>query len=83
MVYGRTGDSDEITEPQSRAMTLESPPGPDGVARYAGGAELGSPGPFGYTVRALPYHRLLANPAELGLVTMPVGPAGMDTGDLR
>ncbi len=83
VVYGRTGDSDEITEPQRRTMTLESPPGPDGVARYAGEAELGSPGPFGYTVRALPYHPLLAHPAELGLVTLPVGPAGMDTGDLR
>ena len=45
--------------------------------------ELGRPGPFGYTVRMLPSHPLLASPADLGLVVYPEGPAGMSSGDLR
>jgi len=51
--------------------------------RYVGEAELGRPGPFGYTVRVLPRHPLLAVPAELGLITLPTAPAGMTNGDLR
>ena len=53
------------------------------VARYAGQVELGGPGPFGYTVRVLPQHPLLATPAELGLLAVPDAPAGMTNGDLR
>jgi len=64
-------------------MRLDGTIGPDGVARYAGSAELGEPGPFGYTVRVLPEHRLLAGSAELGLVTLPGAPTGMVNGDLR
>jgi starch phosphorylase len=48
-----------------------------------GSAQLGQPGPFGYTIRVLPEHRLLSGPAELGLVTFPGVPAGMVNGDLR
>ena len=53
------------------------------MARYTGAAELGQPGPFGYTVRVLPRHPLLAGPAELGLVAVPGAPTGMVNGDLR
>jgi starch phosphorylase len=83
VVYGRVGDDDEILGPDCNALTVEGPPGEDGVARYAGEAELGRPGPFGYTVRVVPQHPLLASSAELGLVTLPQTPAGMTTGDLR
>jgi starch phosphorylase len=83
VVYGRVGDDDEILGPDCNELTVEGPPGEDGVARYAGEAELGRPGPFGYTVRVMPRHRLLASPAELGLVTLPEVPVGMTTGDLR
>ena len=48
-----------------------------------GKAELGRPGPFGYTLRVVPRHRLLASAAEMGLVTLPEAPAGLTTGDLR
>jgi glycogen phosphorylase len=34
-------------------------------------------------VRVLPSHQLMANRAELGLVTAPDAPAGMTNGDLR
>ena len=82
VVFGRAGDSDEIVDPARSELTLDGAV-TDGVARYAGSAELGQPGPFGYTVRVLPHHRLLAGPAELGLVTVPGAPSGMVNGDLR
>ena len=82
-VYGRVGDSDEIIDPVRSPLRSDGTTGPDGTARYIGEAELGKPGPFGYTVRVLPSHPLLAGPAELGLVAMPDAPAGMVNGDLR
>ncbi len=83
VIYGRTGDDDEIADPVRAELDLESPPGSDSVAWYCGDAVLGQPGPFGYTVRVLPKHPLLAAPAEMGLVAVPVAPAGMVSGDLR
>jgi starch phosphorylase len=81
-VCGRVGDDDEIVEPETSPLTLCEPPA-DGIARYAGEARLGRPGPFGYTVRVVPCHLLLATEAEMGLVTYPDAPAGMTNGDLR
>jgi len=90
VVYGAAGEEDEIIDPAFTDLTLD----PEGAgagssvrasatARYVGEARLGRPGPFGYTVRVLPRHPLLAGPAEMGLVTVPVAPAGMVNGDLR
>jgi starch phosphorylase len=79
VVYGRLGDDDEFTEPSYVTLAAdESSPG-----RFSGSVELHQPGPFGYTVRVLPSHPLLASRADLGLVTYPDAPAGMSTGDLR
>ncbi len=83
VVYGPAGDQDEIIAPQLRALELEEPPADGSVARFAGQAELGRPGPFGYTVRVLPSHPLLSSTAEMGLVTFPAATAGMSNGDLR
>jgi starch phosphorylase len=83
VVYGPAAESDEITSPSRSVLTLDGEVGTDGVARFSGAAELGQPGPFGYTVRVLPSHSLLSGPAELGLVTLPDAPAGMVNGDLR
>jgi starch phosphorylase len=85
VIYGPAGDSDEILSPVRRplALDVDGRSAPDGVVRYVGEAELGEPGPFGYTVRALPSHPLLSNPAELGLVSVPAATAGMVNGDLR
>jgi glycogen phosphorylase len=79
LVYGRIGDDDEFTDPSYVTLAAdESSPG-----RFSGSVELAQPGPFGYTVRVLPSHPLLASRADLGLVTYPDAPAGMSTGDLR
>jgi starch phosphorylase len=84
VVYGPAGDDDEIRDPAFADLELEGEPaGGSAVARYAGEAELGRPGPFGYTVRVLPRHPLLAEPAEMGLIALPTAPAGMTNGDLR
>ncbi|HEY2640629.1 MAG TPA: alpha-glucan family phosphorylase [Streptosporangiaceae bacterium] len=83
VVYGRAGDSDEIIDPVRSPLRLDGAAGNDGAARYVGEAELGKPGPFGYTVRVLPCHPLLSGPAELGLVALPDAPTGMVNGDLR
>jgi glycogen phosphorylase len=80
-VYGRPGEDDELTSPAYSAL---SPVSDDGaLVRYSGEVPLGRPGAFGYTVRVLPRHPLLASRAELGLVTYPQAPAGMTNGDLR
>jgi starch phosphorylase len=78
------GDDDPPQTPpdHGRAARPPVPPGPV-VVRYSGEVPLDRPGPFGYTVRVLPWHPLLDSRAELGLVTYPQAPPGMTNGDLR
>jgi starch phosphorylase len=83
VVCGRVNEDDEISEPVTSPLSPDPAAPGDGAARYVGQAPLGRPGPFGYTVRVVPHHRLLASTAELGLVTYPDAPAGMTNGDLR
>ncbi|WP_329567736.1 alpha-glucan family phosphorylase [Kitasatospora sp. NBC_01266] len=82
-VSGSVDESDLIRDAQTQ--TLKPVGGPDlaGCQRYEGTLELGRTGPFGYTVRVLPNHPLLASAAELGLVVLPAESAGMDAGVLR
>jgi starch phosphorylase len=82
-VYGPTGDDDEISSPAFTGLELEEEPEGGSAARYSGEVELGRPGAFGYTVRVLPRHPMLASPAEMGLITLPDAPTGMTNGDLR
>ena len=82
VVYGRLGDDDELVDPSYVTLTADDSAQPPHT-RFSGAVELGQPGPFGYTVRVLPSHPLLASRADLGLVTYPDAPAGMSTGDLR
>jgi starch phosphorylase len=83
VVYGRPGDDDEITSPSFAELVPDTGSSDEGPLRYTGSVELGQPGPFGYTVRVLPRHPLLASRAEMGLVTYPDAPAPMTNGDLR
>jgi starch phosphorylase len=82
LVYGRVDESDQLTAtstiPLDVAEVYEG-----GRMRYEGSVALERSGPFGYTVRVLPAHRLLAGPAELGLIATPAGPTGMTDGHLR
>ncbi len=83
VVYGRPDDDDEIVSPGYAVLAPEGPAAVSGLVRYSGEVSLDQPGSFGYTVRVLPSHPLLASRAELGLVTYPQGPAGLTNGDLR
>jgi starch phosphorylase len=83
VVCGRVGQDDEIIEPVATDLSLDVATSANGIARYTGLVGLGRPGPFGYTVRVVPRHPLLASTAEMGLVAYPDAPAGMTNGDLR
>jgi len=70
-VSGRVDEEDRIAD--AATVPLKSVGGPDADGRwvYEGPLSLDRTGPFGYTVRILPAHRLLASGAELGLVAVP------------
>jgi len=83
VICGRVTDEEDIVEPEASPLAPDGPATAEGTVRYAGDARLGRPGPFGYTVRVVPCHPLLASTAELGLVTYPDAPEGMTNGLLR
>ncbi|MFD1830203.1 alpha-glucan family phosphorylase [Streptomyces desertarenae] len=72
-VAGRVDESDSIADADAVRVPLKPSGGPeeDGSWLYEGPLTLDRTGPFGYTVRVLPAHPLLAGPAEMGLVTLP------------
>jgi starch phosphorylase len=69
-VFGRVDEDDQLRS--SSIATLEHL-GVDEIGRnrYEGVIHLDQSGPFGYTVRAVPKHRLLSSSAEMGLATLP------------
>jgi starch phosphorylase len=83
VICGRVTDEEDIVEPEASPLAPDGPAAGESAIRYAGEARLGRPGPFGYTVRVVPWHPLLASTAELGLVTYPDAPEGMTNGVLR
>jgi len=70
LVHGTIAHEDDLVSVVSTPMTVaESYDG--GRHRFEGTVTLERTGPFGYTVRVLPSHELLASPAELGVVALP------------
>ncbi|MGH3497282.1 MAG: alpha-glucan family phosphorylase [Nocardioidaceae bacterium] len=70
VVHGRAGDDDSLSDVTATPLLLaDSYAG--GRHRFTGSVTLDRTGSFGYTVRILPRHRLLSNPASLGLVASP------------
>ncbi|NAS24648.1 alpha-glucan family phosphorylase [Herbidospora sp. NEAU-GS84] len=80
--YGRVGQHDELIEPNHVKLTVGSLDD-DGHATFTGVIPLDRTGAFGYSVRVVPFHPLMASPAELGLIAVPEEPAGMTNGTLR
>ncbi|WP_419997944.1 alpha-glucan family phosphorylase [Streptomyces boninensis] len=70
-VAGRVDGEDRITEAATVALKAAAGPDLEGRWVYEGPLSLDRTGAFGYTVRVLPSHRLLASAAELGLVAVP------------
>lgn len=70
LVHGRAGADDELLDTRTCLLTLaESYEG--GRHRFDGEVDLDHAGAFGYTVRVVPRHDLLASDAELGVVALP------------
>jgi starch phosphorylase len=76
LVHGRVDEADQLTQTSRLALAVGKEY-EGGRLRYEGTFSLDRSGPFGYTVRVLPTHRLLAGPAELGLVAVPPAPGAM------
>ncbi|WP_328558104.1 glycosyltransferase family 1 protein [Streptomyces sp. NBC_00358] len=81
-VAGRVDTDDRIAD--AVCVPLKPTGGPDLEGRwvYEGPLSLDRTGSFGYTVRILPTHRLLASGAELGLVAVPSEEMGEGAGVL-
>ncbi|MCX5143016.1 MULTISPECIES: alpha-glucan family phosphorylase [unclassified Streptomyces] len=79
-VAGRVDSADTISDAQ--VFPLKPAGGQDLEGRwlYDGPLALDRTGPYGYTVRVLPAHRLLATGAELGLVAQPTEATGEGAG---
>jgi starch phosphorylase len=70
-VSGRVDAEDRITDATIVPLKPAAAPDLEGRLLYEGPLSLDRTGPYGYTVRILPTHRLLASGAELGLVAVP------------
>ncbi|MEE1763918.1 glycosyltransferase family 1 protein [Streptomyces sp. SP18BB07] len=81
-VSGRVDGEDRITDATCVPLKPASGPGDEGRWIYEGPLSLDRTGSFGYTVRILPTHRLLASSAELGLVVVPSEELGEGAGVL-
>ncbi|MGW2290395.1 glycosyltransferase family 1 protein [Streptomyces phaeochromogenes] len=81
-VSGRVDSEDGITDGTTAPLKPAGGPDLEGRWLYEGPLSLDRTGPFGYTVRILPTHRLLASSAELGLVAVPSEGLGEGAGVL-
>ncbi|WUS99333.1 alpha-glucan family phosphorylase [Streptomyces sp. NBC_00708] len=79
-VAGRVDSSDAIFDAQTFPLKPAGGQDLEGHWLYEGPLALDRTGPYGYTVRVLPAHRLLGSGAELGLVAQPTGTTGEGAG---
>ncbi|WP_329136763.1 alpha-glucan family phosphorylase [Streptomyces sp. NBC_01476] len=83
LLAGRVDAADRLTSPTVIPLKPTARPDSAGRQSYEGQLTLDRTGAFGYTVRVLPAHPLLATSAELGLVAAPAEAEGMTAGLLR
>ncbi|WP_416985760.1 glycosyltransferase family 1 protein [Streptomyces sp. T028] len=81
-VSGRVDEEDRITDAATVPLKAASGPDLEGRWLYEGPLSLDRTGPYGYTVRILPSHRLLASGAELGVLAVPGEDGGKGAGVL-
>ncbi|MEV6314651.1 alpha-glucan family phosphorylase [Streptomyces sp. NPDC051776] len=82
LVAGRVDAEDRITDGTAVPLKAAGGADTDGRLLYEGPLALNRTGPFGYTVRILPAHRLLADGAEMGLIAVPSPVTGNGAGVL-
>ncbi|MER8085449.1 alpha-glucan family phosphorylase [Streptomyces sp. NPDC058316] len=79
-VAGRVDAADGISDAQMFPLKPAGGQDLEGRWLYEGPLALDRTGPYGYTVRVLPTHPLLATGAELGLVALPAETLGDGAG---
>lgn len=79
---GRVDAADRLTGAAAVPLKPAGTSALDGRRLYEGPLTFDRTGPFGYTVRILPSHRLLADGAEMGLVAVPPEASGEAAGVL-
>ncbi|MFJ5719606.1 alpha-glucan family phosphorylase [Streptomyces sp. NPDC093149] len=79
-VAGRVDAADGISDAQTFPLKPVGGQDLEGRWLYEGPLALDRTGPYGYTVRVLPTHPLLATGAELGLVALPAETMGDGAG---
>jgi starch phosphorylase len=82
VVFGPVDETDSLIDPVYEELTVTGTV-ENGRLRYEGEVPLDRTGAFGYSVRVVPRHRMLAGGTEMGLVALPAEPIGMTNGDLR
>ena len=70
LLHGVIDGNDELVDAPIESLSHEEAY-QGGRHRFDGTVSLTRSGPFGYTVRVVPKHDLLASPAELGVVALP------------
>ncbi len=70
-ITGRVDESDHLVDGAPTPLKPDGGPDLEGRWTYTADIPLRHPGPFGYTVRVLPTHPLLATRPELGLTALP------------
>ena len=68
VVYGRAHDGDKLKNVQHTRLEFQEQH--SSTATFSGRLRLDRAGSFGYNVRVVPNHPLLANPAELGIIAV-------------
>ncbi|WP_418959227.1 alpha-glucan family phosphorylase [Streptomyces tritici] len=81
-VAGRVDPDDAITGARVSVLKPTGAPDLEGRRLYEGPLVLDRTGPFGCTVRALPSHPLLPDPADMGLTALPAESRGEGAGVL-
>ena len=70
LLHGVIDGNDQLVDATIESLSHEEAY-QGGRHRFDGTVTLSRSGPFGYTVRVVPKHDLLASPAELGVVALP------------
>ncbi|MEI6623130.1 MAG: alpha-glucan family phosphorylase [Actinomycetes bacterium] len=73
LIFGRVDIDDRLVKTDKVRLTPAEQDG-DGRWKFVGEVSLDRTGPFGYTVRAVPFHIGLASDAEMGIQAQPVSP---------
>jgi starch phosphorylase len=69
VVYGRAREGDQLDAPQRAELTPLAAVTGGAPVQFVGTVPLARAGSFGYNVRVVPRHPMLASAAELGLIT--------------